>query len=397
MIIDGHAEFRGLLKHHVTTEWRDANVISYDPDTAGYLPDEFSGAGNDIVFLGDNYGERDALETLGKFTSIRQFPPIIYFGKSSVDKLKAFKLFADGFLIRDEFSHRELIILISDLLQSKRKIASTDSLFVGDMHAGVHPVIKGYRFVQRLSVGAISAVFLAEKESSNQTLILKVLRQVPDHADGSGPFDRFLQEYESIAGIDHPNIVKIYDLGVGDDHAHIAMEYLSGGNLQQCIEEGISEDQVIDFVKQIASALDELHTRGILHCDLKPSNVMLRENGSAALIDFGLSRHIRGENSASGDSEIFGTPFYMSPEQGHGDNVDTRSDIYSLGVIFYEMLTGRRPYQGSNAMEIIYMHCESPVPVLPHRLSQYQALLNMLMAKQPEDRLQTAGEVAEWL
>jgi serine/threonine protein kinase len=397
MIIDGHSEFRDLLTHHVTTEWPDAVVSVYDPDTAGYLPDEFSGAGNDVIFLGDKYGERNALDTLKQFTSVRRFPPIVFFGSSPGDKLKAFKVFADGYLLRDDFSHRELAILIGDLLQSQRKVSATDSLFVGDLHPGVHPVIKGYRFIKRLAVNSYSAVFLAEKESSETRVILKVLRHVPDHADEPEPFDRFLQEYEIIADIDHPNIVKIYDLGIGDDHAHIAMEYVSGGNLQRRIEAGFSEDQAVEYLMQIGSALDELHAFGILHRDLKPSNIMLRDDGSVALIDFGLAVRIRMETDASVGSEIFGTPYYMSPEQGHGDDVDHRSDIYSLGVIFYEMLTGDRPYHASNAMGIIYKHCESPVPVLPHRLSKFQALLNMLMAKKPVDRLQKAGEAIEWL
>jgi serine/threonine protein kinase len=397
MIIDGFAEFRDLLSHHITTEWRDARVSTYDPDKSGYLPDEFSGAGNDIIFLGDKYGDRDALDTLTKFTSVKHFPPIIYFGSSAGDKLEAFKRFADGFLVRDEFSHRELIILVDDLLQSQRRVSATDSLFVGDLHSGVHPSIKGYRFINRLSVNPHSAVFLAESEATRKQLVLKILRHVPDRSDETGPFERFLEEYEIIADIDHPNIVKIHDLTVADDHMHIAMEYLAGGTLQQQIRAGVSEDQAVNYLIQIASALDKLHSFGITHRDLKPANIMLRDDGTVALIDFGLAKRMRMEQDSSKGNEIFGTPYYMSPEQGKGKGVDKRSDIYSLGVVFYEMLTGDRPYYANNAMEIIYKHCEDPVPVLPHRLSKYQALLNMLMAKDPANRLKTAGEVTEWL
>jgi serine/threonine protein kinase len=124
---------------------------------------------------------------------------------------------------------------------------------------------------------------------------------------------------------------------------------------------------------------------------------MLRSDATLALIDFGLAKRMRLREEITDSGEIFGTPYYMSPEQGRGNEVDARSDIYSLGVIFYEMLTGQKPYTASNAMGIIYKHSESPVPVLPHRLAVYQALINLLMAKRPEDRMQTADEIVEWL
>ena len=228
-------------------------------------------------------------------------------------------------------------------------------------------------------------------------VVLKVLRQVPDFSDGIGAFDRFLQEYEMIADLDHPNIVKIYDLGVSDDHAHIAMEYLPGGDLKQKIERGITQQDAVRYTKQIAGALSRLHSLGILHRDLKPGNIMLRENGDIALIDFGLAKRMRLEQEITGSGEIFGTPYYMSPEQGHANDVDERSDVYSLGIILYEMLTGEKPFTGDNAMGIIFKHSEAPVPVLPHRLGQYQALINLLLAKKPQDRLQSAAEVPDWL
>ena len=284
-----------------------------------------------------------------------------------------------------------------DILRSRQKIASTDSLFVGDLATGIHPLIKGYRFNRRLAVSEHSAVYLATKESDGTEMVLKVLRQVPDVSDVLGAFDRFLQEYEMIADLDHPNIVRIYDLGVSDDHAHIAMEYVPGGDLRQRIKAGILESDAVSYAKQIAGALAELHQLGILHRDLKPGNIMVRKDGSLALIDFGLAKRMRLEQEITGNGEIFGTPYYMSPEQGHADEVDQRSDVYSLGVIFYEMLTGEKPYSGSDAMSIILKHAKAPVPVLPHRLARHQALINMLLAKEPGDRLQSANEVLDWL
>ena len=124
---------------------------------------------------------------------------------------------------------------------------------------------------------------------------------------------------------------------------------------------------------------------------------MLRKDGSIALIDFGLAKTAKLESEITDKGEIFGTPYYMSPEQGHGNTVDERSDIYSLGVIFYEMLTGEKPFKADTAMGIIYLHGNAQIPLLPPRFASYQALLNMMLAKAPDDRLQSAAEIEEWL
>ena len=395
MIIDGHADFRALLMHHVTTHWPDAIVTAYDPMSAGHLPDEFSGAGNDVVLLGDHQGDRDPLLTLKTFGKNPAFPPIVYFGNSA--KAEALAAGATAYFQRDNIRHNAFIVRVSDILRSQQRVASTDSLFVGDMATGIHPLIKGYHFLKRLAVSEHSAVYLAQRESDGERMVLKVLRQVPDLSDGLGAFDRFLQEYEMIGELNHPNIVRIFDLGVSDDHAHIAMEYVPGGDLKKRIAAGLTPETAVDYLGQIASALSQLHRLGILHRDLKPGNILVREDDSLALIDFGLAKRMRLEQEITSNGEIFGTPYYMSPEQGHAEDVDERSDVYSLGIIFYEMLTGEKPYLGADAMSIILKHTKAPVPVLPHHLAKYQMLINMMLAKRPADRIQSASEIMEWL
>mgnify|MGYP001814255438 FL=1 len=397
MIIDEQAEFRSLLMHHVTTHWPDAIISAYDPTAAGHLPTEFSGAGNDLILLGSRHGEsRDGVDVLRQFRTRKNFPPIVYFGTED-DQEEAHALRPDAHFIRDHINHHSLIIKLGDVLVARERIASTNSLFVGDMRTGIHPLIKGYRFLRKLGSTEHSGVYLAERESTHLQVVLKVLRQMPGNDAGIGAFDRFLQEYETIADMDHPNIVRIYDLGVSDDHAHIAMEYLGGGDLRQRIDRGIPERQAVQYLRQIASALSAVHDQGVLHRDLKPGNIMLRKDGSIALIDFGLAKKAKLDAEITDKGEIFGTPYYMSPEQGHGNDVDERSDIYSLGVIFHEMLTGQKPYRADTAMGIIYLHANAPIPLLPTRLAQYQALLNMMLAKSPDDRLQSAAEIDEWL
>ena len=396
MIIDGQADFRSLLMHHVTTHWPDAIISAYDPTEAGYLPDEFSGAGNDVILLGSDHGDRDGLAILRQFTKTPGFPAVVYFGSGRENKA-ALKAGADAFFARLEIRHDALTVQLSDILVSRRRVASTGSLFVGDERTGIHPLIRGYHFLEKLGATSHSSVYLAQRESTGVKVVLKVLQQLPDVADNIGAFDRFLQEYELIAEIDHPNIVSIYDLGVSDEHAHITMEYVDAGDLRRRISAGITEPDAVRYLRQMSSALAEIHRVGILHRDLKPGNIMLRSNDTIALIDFGLAKRMRLRMELTDEGEIFGTPYYMSPEQGHGNGVDHRSDIYSLGVIFFEMLTGQKPFRADTAMGIIYQHAQAPVPLLTSRFARYQSLLNMMLAKMPDDRLQSASEIEEWL
>lgn len=397
MIIDGQAEFRSLLAHHLSTHWPDAIITDFDPIESGHLPDEFSGASNDIILLGNELGDRDGVDVIKRFLKQPNFPAVVYFGNRKETGV-VLDRGVDGYFLRDQISHDALIVRLSDILVARRRVSITGSLFVGDKAAGIDPIIKGYKFIKKLAASMHSAVYLAERESTGVKMVLKVLQQIPDVNDESiGAFDRFLQEYELIAEIDHPNIVKIYDLGVADDHAHIAMEYLDAGDLRQRINEGIIASVAAKYLRQIASALAQVHEVGILHRDMKPGNIMLRRDNSIALIDFGLAKRLRLKMEITDSGEIFGTPYYMSPEQGHGAKVDERSDIYSLGVIFYEMLTGEKPYHSETAMGIIYKHAQAPVPLLPPRFSEYQSLINMMLAKNPADRLQTADEIEEWL
>jgi serine/threonine protein kinase len=238
-------------------------------------------------------------------------------------------------------------------------------------------------------------IYLAESERAGTVVVLKVFNQVPDVSERIVSFDRFLQEYEIVAGLQHRNIVRIYDLGVADDHAYIAMEHFPAGDLRQRMKAPLLPRTALKFLEQIASALHAIHSVGVLHRDLKPANVMLRADGSVCLIDFGLAKANEMAASLTGTREIFGTPYYMSPEQGHAEEIDGRSDLYSLGVIFYEMLTGRKPYTGATAMEVIYKHKRADLPQIAPQFADYKELLVRLLAKSPADRYQSAGALLE--
>jgi DNA-binding response OmpR family regulator len=400
-VIDAQSDYRSLLRHHVTTHWPDATVKEYDPVASGRLPESFSGAGNDIILLGEPAGDADALSWLRRFCERSGFPPVVLIGDGDERQIiDAMKIGASEYISKARLNHHALIEILEAVftaIKGGHPTADSGRFFVDAEQlkdAGL-PSVKGYEFKRRLVVNELSAVYLVTEESSGRLTVLKILRQVPD-VGGEAVFDRFLQEYELIAKLDHPNIVKIFDLGVADDHAFIAMEYCGEGSLKLRIIRGLESEVAFGLMRQIAGALGELHRGGIMHRDLKPTNVMFRDDGSLVLIDFGLAKEaeLRAEITSTG--EIFGTPYYMSPEQGHAGNVDERGDIYSLGVIFYEMLSGLKPYDGETAMSVIIQHRNAPVPRLPAEVERFQPCIDKMMAKQPDQRFQSVSELLAW-
>lgn len=251
--------------------------------------------------------------------------------------------------------------------------------------------IKGYRVLSKIGEGGMSNVFLAERDSDGTKVALKILNARP--SDDKQMLQRFIQESAMISDIDHPNVVKIFDKGFTDDYAYIAMEYFTGGSLKDVIAQGLTPRQALSLLAQAAAALAEIHGLGIVHRDVKPANMMLRADGTMVLADFGIAKRTEGSMDRTVHGEFFGTPYYISPEQTNGNPATERSDIYSLGIIFYEMLLNRRPYVGDSIVELILQHVNAPVPRLPQSLDDYQVLLDGMMAKDPAERLQNADEV----
>ncbi len=397
-IIDDRADYRSMLAHHVTTRWADAAVKDYDPGTAGRLPESFSGAGNNLLLLGHVGQETSALDWMRQFSSTPKFPPVIFFGDGDESEIvAAIKAGADNYISWASLSHERLIKVIEQTLEEHREPdgSGAHGLSGGDMTQAGLPSLKRYDLRARLAERDVSSVYLTREHGTDRNLVVKVLRQMPG-SGGDTAFDRFLQEYELIAAVDHPNVVRMHDLGVADDHAYIAMEFCSQGSLKRRIVAGLSIEEAWQYLRDMAAALGALHEQGICHRDLKPTNVMFRKDGSLALIDFGLAKQAHFKAEITGTGEIFGTPYYMSPEQGHGGEVDERGDIYSLGVIFFEMLTGRKPFDGSSAMAVIINHRQKPIPRLPEDLARYQPFIDRMMAKNPDERFQSIGEVLEW-
>jgi len=251
-------------------------------------------------------------------------------------------------------------------------------------------VIPGYTLRLKIGESEKAVVYLASSAQRGHNVALKVSKTLRDEAAGRQFLER---EYTAIMAVRSPLVVEIYDYGVHAGFEYLAMEYLPRGDLKARIQRGVSEQEALHYVGQIAAALKVVHEAGLVHRDLKPPNVMLRENDAVALIDFGLARSLDGNTVSTQTGVLLGSPYYMSPEQALGEALDTRSDFYSLGIIFYEMLTGQKPYTGGTAMEVLQQHVSAPAPALPPELARYQPLLARLVAKARGERFADAAEI----
>jgi tRNA A-37 threonylcarbamoyl transferase component Bud32/ActR/RegA family two-component response regulator len=397
LLIEDDAEFRKLITQHLATGLEAVQVTEHEPLKVGPLVAEFNAVGYDAVLLDAAPGGGSGLQWLNELRLRPLFPPVIYLLGARDDAAAAAALAAGayGCIAKHKIGHRQFVTLVMDAagLQKRAVAAFRGSSAAATVYRFGETTIKGLRCIRALATSTMSTVYLAESEREARLVVLKLLRQIPDLDNKPGTFDRFLQEYEIIRQIDHPNVVKIYELGVSDDHAYIQMEYFSAGDLRAQMRRGIKPLEALEFLRQMAAALAAIHDAGVLHRDLKPGNVMLRADGSIALIDFGLAKQLSLEAEITATGEIFGTPYYMSPEQGHGKPTDARSDLYSLGVIFYEMLTGKKPYLAPTPMAVIYKHSHTPIPLLPPEFAHWQLLLERMLAKAPRDRCQSGRDL----
>lgn len=397
LIVTDHTELARALEQHISIVWSDAECRVHAPSLSGRLHSAFTAVGYDAVLL-DHRSERGrGEEWLENFLYRTGFPPVIYLAPGD-DPALAARVMERGAVdcfIRERIDHRRLANSLRDAVSRRRQeLALWRTGSQAEQLSRFGPVtILGHRFVRELAIGGTSMVYLAESERAGEMVVLKVLRDAPETGDEHMQFSRFLQEYDLISKIRHPNVVRIFDLGISDDHAYIAMEYFQRGDLRTGITKGIEPRQALQYLAQIAGALQVVHEVGVLHRDLKPGNIMERSDGSLALIDFGLAKHADMKVDMTGTGEIFGTPYYMSPEQGHAQPLDERSDLYSLGVIFYEMLTRKKPFLAPTPMGVIYLHGNAPIPELGGELSSYQPLLNKLLAKAPVERFSSAREL----
>jgi tRNA A-37 threonylcarbamoyl transferase component Bud32/CheY-like chemotaxis protein len=397
MLIDDDPRYRALVRHHVSCVWPEADVVVYNPAVRGPLPDGFLAQGFDAILLDQAWKGGEGLAWLAEFRTRDGFAPVIFLQERN-DPLLAQTAREGGALevisLAKVDHGRFIAALRSASARQAEALASWRAAPAArEQQTFGGAFVPGYRRVRRLAAGSVSELFLAESIKAGSLVVLKVTRDARRSDGVDQAFSRFLQEYEIVRGIRHPNVVHLHDLGVTDDFAYLVMEYFSRGDLRSVMRTPLPPRAALGYAQQIAAALDAIHEAGILHRDLKPGNVMIRDDGSLALIDFGLAKHRALELEITDKGLIFGTPYYMSPEQGHGKPTDARSDLYGLGIMLYEMLTATKPFEAETAMGIIYQHAKAPVPRLPEALAALQPLLDRLIAKNPADRYADASQV----
>lgn len=251
------------------------------------------------------------------------------------------------------------------------------------------PHIPGYRVEGLIGSGGMASVYLAIQESLDRPVALKVLND-PESLEYQ---ERFLNEGRIIASLNHSNIVTVHDIGVAARHLYISMEYVEGGDLRRRIRAGMTPPEAFEIVERIGSALQLAHERGVVHRDVKPANILFRPDGTPLLADFGIAKDHQRDSGLTMDGSVVGSPYYLSPELARAQAIDGRADIYSLGIILYEMLVGEKPFRGESAVDTIFKHLNEPPPELPEELIRLQYFLDKMLAKIPSGRFKDMQEL----
>jgi DNA-binding NarL/FixJ family response regulator len=398
LVVGGDSKRLQWLTHHVTSYWPDAQVTTVPAEESASLSRLIAERAPDAVILQADFADEAAAGmVLAHMTVMLQMQPALHCillaeNGGEMSAVRALKSGAKDYLPLARITRDQLLSAVTEACAKRRAAAQTTKTLNQSDAEGSGIDVPGYAIVKQIATSNFSQVFLARSERLRRNVVLKVMNrgESPRELDDA---ERFQREYEIISSITHRAIAEIYDFGSLPRHLYLAMEYFPCGDLRDRLRNPLSVDESLYYLRAIAEALRVIHVFGILHRDLKPANVMLREDNSPVLIDFGLARRSLDDAGTTGIGQVLGSPYYISPEQAQGQRVDARTDLYSLGVMFYEMLTGQRPYGGNTAMAIMSQHASRPVPVLPQPTAAQQPLLDRLMAKQQSARYASADEL----
>lgn len=407
LIVEESSEIRSTLAELLRERWPAATAEHWDPSRRGKPGPEIAGARYSAVLLDSRPAGQDGIDWVAELRRLANAPPVILLAAEGGENLaaRAMKAGAADFLRKRGLTAKRLARSIEDAMreqEARRQDATGNSVSFPstvrlDLRRIGTPVgedavlVPGYRTLRMIGRGGMGQVYLAERAHDGLQLVLKLLN--PELRRDDTFFKRFVREYKLIAALASEHVVRIFDQGFAGERPYIAMEYLSRGTLAARIHEGVTSLAALRLVAQIAKALDAIHCHNVVHRDLKPQNIMFRDNGRPVIVDFGLARDLSADSSLTRLGEVLATPRYMSPEQSLGQPADHRSDLYSLGVIFYEMLTGKKMFGDAGAAELAHLIVHGEAPRLPRRLAGYQPILDRLLAKQPAERFQSAREL----
>jgi serine/threonine protein kinase len=378
-------------------KWPTARLEVHDLAAYGKPPEDFRWDRYAHLLIDDEYLRKEGLLWLSELRSKPNFPKIVRVlpdpGRHTPPaEIEVKAPPAPARKIENKSSTRP-----EPASDSPSMIARVESRRLADAEAVLKSAgIQGFTPVKPLGSGATANVCLCERVSDKQQVVLKILK-----GEGSGDSDllsRFVQEYFAASSIDSPYVAKVFEHGFTESHAYIVMEYFPSGDLRARVaRDRPNAEESLIIVGSILSALTSVHAAGIIHRDLKPANVMFREDGTIALVDFGSARRDADPVAKTLAGVVIGTPYYLSPEQALGGTADERSDLYSVGVMLYELLTGQRMYAAASLVALFEMHKNAPIPQLPENLARHQRFLERLVSKKPEERFATAAEAFQAL
>jgi len=401
LLIDDDVAFRHLMAGMLAFACPEASVEHYDPAEKGRPAAEFGLNAFDLVFLDYRLGEEDGLDWLREFKSKPGCPPTVIItgqGNETV-AVRAMKLGAADYLAKQRISGEVIARVVQEAIDARKEQAGStlrlDAPPAEEQQPDGELRIDGYRTIREIGEGAASHVHLVVPEAGGEPIVAKVLLEelIQDHDS----LARFLKEFEIVGRIKSPHVAKIFNYGFSDRSAYILMEYLPGGDVREYFtSRQVNQGRILGIFRQVLMALGDIHAAGVVHRDLKPHNIMFRNDGSVALVDFGIAK-ILGEPGMTQQGTLLGTPLYMSPEAITGGVVDPRSDLYGAGIMLYQMLAKAAPFQGNSAQEIFQQHLRAPVPQLPRSQDDFQVLIDVLLAKDPDARPRSAEAALKFI
>ena len=424
-LIEGSLGYRKVVSAFLHTQWPNVMIEAVDPysQTMRGAGVDF-GRGCDAIILGGVGTRAEALNALARLRANAQhaatatdadvaggesaIAPLIFLVSHELASI-ADSLIAAGaaaVLNKDALSRQSLI----DALVAATPVLSTAAMsspaprnvpmsprqygkFAFNVDA--EPVvlaIEHYDCVATLASNPLANVFLAERMSDKRRAVVKIPLNTPYHDPAE--VQVFCDRYVQVSSLDGDGVVRHVDAGIAGSWPYVVLEHLTGGDLRKRMATGVTIDQATRILDQLAIALATFHGGQLAHMDIKPENIFFREDGSMALIDFNISTRFGKVANNQKTRDVHGSPYYMSPEQGQGLPADGRSDLYSAGVIYFEMLTGARPFAGDNPAQVIYNHIHAEIPLLPKRIRELQPIIDRLLAKNPDERFGSASALS---
>ena len=395
LILESDRRTRATVLRSAVKGWHGASVQTNGSTLAAVVGDVERLKNFDVILTGCDFS-KDAgsnhpiLSALRAIAADPNNPPVILltYAGSEFTAVQALQAGAFDCIPRDLLGKEQIISAIEKALLSHTSINRSDT---GALR------LFGYDIRRCLANHQNVSVHVAFSAERGEEVVLKVLHRGRGALSRDQNFERFVGEFKLLYDIDDPAVAEIYDFRVTSQYCYIAMEYFPTGHLGKKLAEPIRTHEALDLAVEIANALSIIHAAGVIHRDLKPGNIMLREDGTVALIDFGISESTISDTSDTQNqlALISGTPYYMSPEQARGDATDERTDLYALGVILYQMLANEKPYVGASTETILDQHRQAPLPALPKPQERYQQLVDRLLAKDLRQRLASARELIE--